>query len=48
VNVAREQASRRACKQFHDEFLSRGGPPILLIRKAMLGPGDKGALLREP
>ena len=29
-------------KEFHDKFLSYGGPPIPLIRKAMLG--DKGNL----
>lgn len=32
-----------ALKRFHDEFLSFGGPPIPLVRKAML-PGDKGSL----
>jgi hypothetical protein len=42
------RGGRKAWKQFHDGFLSRGGPPIPLIRKAMLGPGDKGALVREP
>ena len=30
-------------KEFHDKFLSFGGPPIPLIRKAMLG--DEGNLL---
>lgn len=35
----------QACwKDFHDHFLSYGGPPIPLIRAAML-PGDHGALL---
>ena len=29
---------------FHDQFLSYGGPPILLVRRAMLGPDD-GSLL---
>jgi hypothetical protein len=32
-------------RAFHDEFLSFGGPPIPLVRKAMLGPDDKGPLL---
>jgi hypothetical protein len=34
----------KAWKQFHDEFLSFGGPPIPLLRRALL-PGDKGPLL---
>ena len=33
-----------AWKQFHDQFLSYGGPPIPLVRKAMMGADDKGAL----
>ncbi|HXQ64239.1 MAG TPA: DUF885 domain-containing protein [Steroidobacteraceae bacterium] len=34
-----------ACwKSFHDRFLSYGGPPIPLVRRAML-PGDKGPVL---
>jgi hypothetical protein len=32
-----------ALKKFHDGFLSYGGPPIPLVRHAML-PGDKGPL----
>ena len=31
-------------KAFHDQFLSYGGPPIPLVRAAML-PGDKGKIL---
>lgn len=31
-------------KSFHDQFLSYGGPPIPLVRRAML-PGDNGPLL---
>jgi uncharacterized protein (DUF885 family) len=31
-------------KQFHDAFLSYGGPPIPLVRKAMLGGGSGPAL----
>jgi hypothetical protein len=29
-------AGRKAWKAFHDAFLSYGGPPIPLVRKAML------------
>jgi len=32
-------------RAFHDEFLSHGGPPIPMLRKAMLGADDKGPLL---
>ena len=32
-----------ALRKFHDAFLSFGGPPIPLVRRAML-PGDKGSL----
>jgi len=35
---------RAAWKEFHDKFLSYGGPPIPLVRKAMLGAEDKGSL----
>ena len=35
---------RDAWKQFHDQFLSYGGPPIPLVRKAMMGADDKGSL----
>ncbi len=35
---------RNAWKQFHDAFLSYGGPPIPLVRKAMMGKDDKGSL----
>ena len=38
------RGGRSAWKQFHDAFLSYGGPPIPLVRKAMLGPDDKGSL----
>lgn len=33
----RTRGGREAWKQFHDTFLSYGGPPIPLVRKAMLG-----------
>jgi uncharacterized protein (DUF885 family) len=31
------RGGRQAWQAFHDQFLSYGGPPIPLIRKAMLG-----------
>ena len=39
------RGGRSAWRQFHDAFLSYGGPPIPLVRAAMLGdtPND-GAL----
>lgn len=37
------RGGRQAWKQFHDEFLKYGGPPIPLVRKAMLG-GGQGSL----
>ncbi|MEY4376560.1 MAG: hypothetical protein RJB26_1110, partial [Pseudomonadota bacterium] len=30
---------------FHDQFLSYGGPPIPVVRKAMLGDADNGPVL---
>ena len=38
------RGGKSAWKQFHDAFLSYGGPPIPLVRKAMMGPDDKGSL----
>jgi uncharacterized protein (DUF885 family) len=38
------RGGRAAWKEFHDEFLRYGGPPIPLIRRVMLGPDDKGSL----
>lgn len=35
---------RAGWKQFHDAFLSYGGPPIPMVRKAMMGVSDKGSL----
>jgi len=35
---------KAAWKQFHDQFLSYGGPPIPLVRKAMMGANDTGSL----
>ena len=37
------RGGKQAWLQFHDEFLKYGGPPIPLVRKAML-PGDTGSL----
>ena len=37
------RGGRSAWKQFHDAFLTYGGPPIPLVRKAMMGPDDKGS-----
>jgi hypothetical protein len=36
---------RAGWKAFHDQFLSYGGPPVPLVREAMLGP-SAGAALR--
>jgi uncharacterized protein (DUF885 family) len=38
------RGGRSAWKQFHDAFLSYGGPPIPLVRRAMMGGDDKGNL----
>ena len=38
------RGGRAAWKQFHDTFLSYGGPPIPMVRKAMMGTDDKGPL----
>ncbi len=38
------RGGRAAWKQFHGQFLAYGGPPIPLVRKAMMGPEDKGPL----
>jgi uncharacterized protein (DUF885 family) len=38
------RGGRNAWKQFHDQFLSYGGPPIPLVRKAMMGPNDSLSL----
>jgi hypothetical protein len=35
---------RAAWHDFHDQFLQFGGPPIPLVRRAMLGAADKGSL----
>jgi hypothetical protein len=38
------RGGRSAWKDFHDQFLKYGGPPIPLVRKAMLGNSDGGSL----
>ncbi len=38
------RGGRNAWKQFHDTFLSYGGPPIPMVRKAMMGKEDNGSL----
>lgn len=40
---AATHGGRASWRGFHDQFLSFGGPPIPLVRKAMLG-GDQGSL----
>lgn len=40
----RERGGREAWKQFHNAFLSYGGPPLPLVRRAMLGKGSGPAL----
>lgn len=40
----RDRGGQKAWKQFHDAFLSYGGPPIPLVRRAMLGIGAGPAL----
>ncbi|MDX6612974.1 MAG: hypothetical protein QOD75_2160 [Blastocatellia bacterium] len=37
------RGGKQAWQSFHDEFLKYGGPPVPLVRKAML-PGDGGSL----
>ncbi len=38
------RGGRAAWKDFHDQFLKYGGPPIPLVRKAMMGNSDSGSL----
>jgi uncharacterized protein (DUF885 family) len=37
------RGGRQAWRQFHNEFLTYGGPPIPMVRQRMMG-GGKGAL----
>lgn len=38
------RGGKKAWKQFHDQFLSYGSPPIPLVRRAMMGANAPGAL----
>jgi hypothetical protein len=38
------RGGRSGWKQFHDQFLTYGGPPIPLVRRAMMGSSDNGSL----
>ena len=38
------RGGKAAWKDFHDQFLRYGGPPIPMVRKAMMGADDKGSL----
>ena len=38
------RGGRAAWHDFHNQFLQFGGPPIPLVRRAMLGDADKGSL----
>ena len=38
------RGGKDAWQKFHDEFLTYGGPPIPLVRKAMMGEDDSGSL----
>jgi uncharacterized protein (DUF885 family) len=33
------RGGQKAWRQFHDEFLTYGGPPIPMVRRQMLGEG---------
>jgi len=41
---AASRGGREAWKEFHDTFLSYGGPPVPLVRRAMMG-GNQGAIM---
>lgn len=43
---ARERGGRQAWRDFHDTFLSFGGPPIPLVRARMLGVESKAVFYR--
>ena len=40
----KDKGGRAAWKQFHDQFLSYGGPPIPLVRAQMLGGAPEAKL----
>lgn len=43
-----ERGGRAAWRDFHDAFLSYGGPPIPLVRQQMLGEEEPRTVLPEP
>ncbi|WP_206613469.1 DUF885 domain-containing protein [Parahaliea mediterranea] len=43
----KERGGRKAWRDFHDQFLSYGGPPIPLVRGQMLGTEPKAEFYRE-
>lgn len=43
-----DRGGREAWKAFHDKFLSYGGPPVPLVREAILGEDADGPLIRVP
>ncbi len=38
------RGGRAAWRDFHDQFLQYGGPPVPLVRRAMMGASDNGSL----
>lgn len=44
----RDKGGRKAWKQFHDQFLGYGGPPIPLVRAQMLGGAPEAKLWTAP
>ena len=44
----RDKGGRAAWKQFHDQFLAFGGPPIPLVRAQMLGGAPEAKLWSAP
>ena len=45
---AATRGGRTAWREFHDEFLSYGGPPIPLVRQQMMGEKEPEALFPNP
>lgn len=43
-----ERGGREAWREFHDTFLSFGGPPIPLVRQQMMGEPEPRTVLPEP
>ncbi len=43
--TAAQPGGQAAWRSFHDRLLSFGGPPLPLVRRAMLGEADAGSLL---